>query len=214
MNDRRKPLFAQGDLAAFLERRLERAAAEIRPARRHPPADVVRARIARFEARHQLAPPRILSGARVVEQGALDGGQPQTTPALVPAPDPAAFSTRREYLGARIRHLEARLKHASPRTFALIDVPFEGAAELFDYCPTGCRLPAPSAEVRDGALRLRLECSGPHDPEWRAQLQSDLLQIERFLLHTRREVAAFNRTVSQAIRAAQRPPPPRKPGEA
>jgi hypothetical protein len=201
-------LFAQGDLDAFLQHRLERLAATLKPARRHQPDDIVQARIAKLETRHLLQPPKILSGARVVEQGQLaDGNSPDAFPAGAPA-DPARFATRRAYLEARIAYLEAYLKHVSPRTYALVEVPFEGDPLLFEYRPGHCRIEAPAGEIRGTTIRFRLERSGPQDPEWRGELKTDLLALEAILLHTRRQVALFNRTAAQAIRAAQQPPPP------
>jgi len=211
MHDAGQKLFSEGDLADYLDERLERLLARLKPARRRQPPDVLKPRIAALEAKHRVELPVILKGLKIVDQGPVADERPRGQFDLAEPIDPGQFDNRRGFLQARIRFLEAFLKHASPRRYVVIEVPFAGDASLFRYRPSQCRLPAPDGVVAGSAIRLQFERSGKHDHGWQVQLKEELLRIETFLLRIRREVAAYNATVRKAIRAAMQPPPVRSP---
>lgn len=196
-------LFGAGDLAEYLGERQERLFESLRPARRRESAAVFEARVARLEARHHLAAPRILKGLRVIEQGRLAGGRPQVGCAAVEPGDRERFPSQRAFLEARVRYLEAHLKQVAPRAYAVVEVPFEGEADLFAYRPSGCRLTVPEGRVNGRTLRLRIEHFGRHDRDWQEGLRRDLLDIEKILLQVRKEVEVYNTAVSRAIRATR-----------
>jgi len=109
---------------------------------------------------------------------------------LVEPTHPDEFGSDREFVDARVQYLEALLKHISPRTYAIVDVPFEGDGDLFRYWPSRCSPPAPQAWLFEKSIRLRIERSGKHDDAWKAQLKADVGWIEAFLDRTRKDVAA------------------------
>jgi len=95
-----------------------------------------------------------------------------------------------------VRYLEALLKHISARTYAVVEVPFEGDGDLFRYWPSRCALPAPQGLLCATSIRLRIERSVKHDDAWKAQLKADVGRIEAFLA---RSAACSTRGVTGAL---------------
>jgi hypothetical protein len=174
----------------------------LKPARRRAAPDVLKARIEELKAKHQLKAPVLLKGLRIVEQGKLADGNPRREFDPVEPTDPDRFASRQRFLKARVQYLEAFLKHSSSRTYAVIEVQFEGDGALFRYRPTRSGLPAPHGVVSGTSIRMVIEQSGRHDHGWQAQLKSNVLDIEALLFHTRRQVSAFNDGLSQSLREA------------
>ena len=202
MEESQPQLFSDGDLTDYLIERQRRFLADVKPATRRIRPDALKARIDKLKARHQLKAPVLAKGLRIVEQGKLADGDASTEFDLVEPTNPDRFVNQQAFLKARVRYLEAFLKHHSSRTYAIIEVSFEGEGALFRYRPARSRLPAPRGVVSGTSIRMKIEQSGRHDHGWHAQLKSNLLRIEALLLHTRREVAAFNEGLSQTLRKA------------
>lgn len=204
MDESPRQLFSEGDLTDYLIERRQRLQAAMRPATRRIAPEVLKARIAKLEAKYHLKVPALVKGLRIVEQGRLADASPRREFDLVEPTDLHQFESKYEFLKARVRYLEAFVKHASSRTYAVIEVSFEGDGDLFRYRPSRSKLPAPHGAVSGTSIRMKIEQSGVYDHGWHAQLKSNLLQIEAILLHTRREVAAFNDVLSQTLREAHK----------
>ena len=211
MDESPQRLFSEGDLADYLIERQQRFLADLKPGTRRLAPDALKARIAKLKARHQLKAPVLGRRLRIAEQGKLADGKPGAEFDLVAPTDPDRFANKQEFLKARVRYLEAFLRHVSSRTYAVIEVSFEGDGALFRYCPTRSRLPAPHGVVSGGSIRMKIERSGRHDHRWHAQLKSNLLHLEALLLHTRKMVAAFNDGLSETLREAYKVMPRQKP---
>ena len=193
-------LFSEGDLADNLIDRWKSFQSDMKSAKPRRPASASREWIARLEAKYLLKSPVIVGGFHVVEQGKIADGKPKSEFELVEPTNPAEFGGNREFVDARVRYLEALLKHISPRTCAMVDVPFEGDGDLFRYWPSRCALPAPQGLLCEKSIRLRIERSGRHDDDWKAQLKAEVGRIEAFLDRTGKDAAAHNATVSKTLR--------------
>ena len=193
-------LFSEGDLVDYLNERWKSFQSEVKPDKRRRPASDSKEWIAKLEAKYLLKAPVIVGGFHVIEQGKIADGKPKSEFDRVEPTHPDEFGSHREFVDARVQYLEALLKHISPRTYALVDVPFGGDGDLFRYWPSRCAPPAPQAWLCEKSVRLRIERSGKHDNAWKTQLKADVGRIEAFLSRTRKDVAAHNAAVSETLR--------------
>lgn len=98
------------------------------------------------------------------------------------------------YLAQLIERLEM-----PPLIWAIVRVPFDGEAALFNLIPPDFERPRPPGSVDGGAILLRTEHRG-RDEAWKQQLETNLVNISEHLEALEEPIRNFNHHIERLIR--------------
>ena len=174
-------LFSQRSLADFLLQRRDLALNELRDSGHAGSAEA-------FRAKFCLKLPIL----RTNQMDMVDSGVVPVDTTVPPGLD----------LEAEVAYLEKLIERIEgpPLIWAIVRVPFEGEAVVFELIPPDYDRPRPTGWVDGDAISLRTEHQS-RDNGWKQQLKSSIVSVNEHLAALEESIQNFNRHIEGLLQA-------------